>query len=120
MKQERKVHPTLSFQGKRNTINIGIDVIRMLGEPKAICLLQNMKNYSVAVVPCNPTDVLSFKVPEKFLLDRNSKFCIHSKQFVKGIMRSSGLNPEQTYVFSGIYNERNNAVVFFIREGEEI
>ena len=37
-KQRKSLRLTLSIQGRRNTINIGIDVIRLLGEPTHVCI----------------------------------------------------------------------------------
>lgn len=119
MEMKRKVHPTISFQGKRNMINIGVDVIRLLGEPTHICILRNFENKSVAVVPCEADDVMSFRVPERFLTDRNSKFTVHSKQFTQEVMEDCGLDTDRTYVFPGEYIPKNNMVVFFMQTAGE-
>lgn len=107
--------PTLTFQGKRNTINIGIDVIRLLGEPKYVCLLQSHEGDSVAITPCERENNMSFEVPARFLVDRNSKFQIHSKQFVRTVLTSCGMDPNNTYVFAGESDADRNAVVFSLK-----
>lgn len=113
--RKTQLRPTLTFQGKRNTINIGIDVIRLLGEPKYVCLLQSLEGDSVAITPCEPENNMSFEVPERFLVDRNSKFQIHSKQFVRTVLTSCGMDPDNTYVFAGENDAARNAVVFTLK-----
>lgn len=44
-KQRKSLSPILSIWGRRNTINIGIDVIRLLGEPTHVCIMKNIHNY---------------------------------------------------------------------------
>lgn len=118
-KQVNNMHSTLSLQGRRNTINIGINVIRLLGELTHVCIMQNVHNNSLAVMPCDAKDVMSFHVPDNFISDRNSKFTVHSKQFVKSTMSSCNLDIEKLYVFSGQYVPEKNAVVFFVKQQEE-
>ncbi len=118
MEMKRKVHPTISFQGKRNTINIGVDVIRLLGEPTHICILRNFENKSVAITSCEAEALMSFRVPDKFLTDRNSKFTVHSKQFTQEVMGDCGLDTDKTYVFPGEYVPKNNMVVFMLQTAD--
>lgn len=115
-KQRKSLRPTLSIQGRRNTINIGIDVIRLLGEPTHVCIMRNLHNSSLAVRPCVAEDVMSFQVPDHFMEDSNAKFCIHSKQFVHQIMKECDLDRDKTYLFHGEWMPEKNAVIFMLKE----
>lgn len=116
-KQRKSLRPTLSIQGRRNTINIGIDVIRLLGEPTHVCIMRNLRNSSLAVRPCVAEDVMSFQVPDHFMEDSNVKFCVHSKQFVQQIMHDCNLDTDKTFVFYGEWLEEKNAVIFMLKDG---
>ena len=100
-KQRKSLRPTLSIQGRRNTINIGIDVIRLLGEPTHVCIMRNLHNSSLAVRPCVAEDVMSFQ----------------SKQFVQQIMHDCNLDTDKTFVFYGEWLEEKNAVIFMLKDG---
>lgn len=117
-KQRKSLSPILSIWGRRNTINIGIDVIRLLGEPTHVCIMKNIHNFSLAVCPCEAEEVMSFQVPDLFLEDPNAKFCIHSKQFVQQVMKECGLDTDKTYVFHGEWVPEKNAVIFTLKEQE--
>lgn len=43
--KKKSLDPILSIWGRRNTINIGIDVIRLLGEPTHIWIMKNIHNF---------------------------------------------------------------------------
>lgn len=115
-KQRKSLDPILSIWGRRNTINIGIDVIRLLGEPTHICIMKNIHNFSLAVCPCEADEIMSFQIPDFFLEDPNAKFCIHSKQFVQQIMKECDLDRDKTYLFHGEWVPEKNAVIFMLKE----
>ena len=60
-------------QGRGIPINIGIDVIRILGEPTHVCIMKNIHNFSLAVYPYEAKELMSFQVPAFFLEDPNAK-----------------------------------------------
>ncbi len=106
----------ISIQGYRNAISVGKEVIHALGDPPYICLRVNDTYKSVAILPCEPTEILSFKTPEKLFANRHVVFRIYSQEFIKGLLRANGLDTEQTYSLTGTYSEKNNAVVFSFDE----
>ncbi len=106
--------PKITISGPRYTINIGADTIRALNRPSHICLLQSLENRSIAVTPCEPGNLMSFKTPELFLRKKNIKFVIHSKAFVQEVIHACDLDHSKTYVLHGTYEESRNRVVFFI------
>lgn len=113
MRVAGKAQPTLSLQGKWNSINIGVGVIAALGNPTHICILKNLQDYSLAVAACDGKDVMSFRVPECRL------FKIHSKQFVTETLAECGLDQEKTYLFKGTYIKEQNIVIFHLKEGQQ-
>ena len=123
--QTKKKTPRLSIsvQGLRNAICVGKDVIHALGDPTHICLRINEDYSSLAISPCEPNEVLSFKVPERIFVDRHVVCRIHSKQFVKGLLSTNGLESEKTYAIKGSYSPQNNTAVFdfadLVRNNEE-
>jgi hypothetical protein len=106
----------ISIQGYRNAISIGKEVVHVLGNPPYICLRVNDTYKSVAISPCEPTEVLSFKTPENLFTNRHVVFRIYSQEFIKGLLRANGLDTEQSYSLKGTYSEKNNAVVFSFDE----
>lgn len=106
----------ISIQGQQNVINISKGAVRILGAPTHICLLINESMSSIAIMPCDSSDVMSFSVPNKLLYDRNCSFRICSKQFVKKILSANDLNENSTYTIPGHYLIKQNAIVFKIKE----
>jgi len=92
-------------------IHISKGLIRALGIPSHICLRVNEENTSVAVCPCDASEVLSFKTPEGLFCGKAVKFRISSQEFVRGILQANGLDNEKTYTLRGVYSEQLNAVV---------
>jgi hypothetical protein len=120
--KKRKLYMALSIQGHWNAVQISKDVIRVLGSPSHICLRVNEANHSLAICPCDATEVLSFKTPDGLLTERHTKLRIHSRLFIKELLQSNGLDAEKSYSLSGTYSERTNAVVFsfndILKDGE--
>ena len=102
----------ISLQGHWKVVHISKDVIRVLGAPSHICLRVNEANDSIAISPCDPSEVLSFKTPEGLLEGRPVKFRIRSQQFVTGFLQANDLDVEKTYFLMGTYLEKTNAVIF--------
>ncbi len=111
--------PTLTLQGKWNRLNIGMDTIRALQFPAYICLLQSVDERSIAVMPCEASHVMSFRVPEKFLPHSRKTFTINSKQFVREMILANGLNPQKTYVLKGQVIAEKRIVVFRMEDCTE-
>lgn len=109
---KRKVSLLASIYGKKNTLFIGKDVLRVLGGPTHICLKVNQKMDSFLVTPCAEKDPMSFKVPKDILMTPRPEMHVVSQSFVIGLLAMNDLDFENTYNMSGIYSEKHNAVVF--------
>ena len=108
--------PVISFDGKKNRIRIGVDVIRLLGMPSYVCLYNNVNCSSIAIGPCDEKIVMSFKVPEKMLRGEKCECEISSKQFVSRVINANHLDFGRTYRFGGIFNADKNKVIFAISD----
>ena len=109
---KHKVSLLASIYGKKNTLFIGKDVLRVLGGPTHICLKVNQKMDSFLVTPCTEKDPMSFKVPKDILMTARPEMHVVSQSFVIGLLAMNDLDFENTYNMSGIYSEKHNAVVF--------
>lgn len=107
---------TLSFQGKHNRISVGKDVVRALGVPSYVCIRISETKDSIAMMPCEPADFMSFRVPDKLLSDHHCVFRIHSKEFVHGILVRQGINLDDTLVVTGSLCQKNNVVTFHLKK----
>ena len=102
----------VSIYGRESALNIGKDVLRVLGAPKDVCLKVSQRMDSFVVMPCDESDVLSFHVPDDFMLNSHRMMRVISKSFVTGLLAMNDLEIDHTYNISGTYSEKNNAVIF--------
>lgn len=107
----------MTLQGARNTISVGKGVIRALGCPSHISLKISDTNDAISIFPCDEDNVMSFRVPEKLLVDHHCVMRIFSKRFVQGIMRMNDLDNTKTYNLVGSYLKVQNTAVFSLRDG---
>lgn len=107
----------MTLQGARNTISVGKGVIRALGCPSHISLKISDTNDAISIFPCDEDNVMSFRVPEKLLVDHHCVMRIFSKRFVQGIMRMNDLDNTKTYNLVGSYLKAQNTAVFSLRDG---
>lgn len=108
--------PAISINGKQYCINIGRDVIRKLGFPSHVCILQNYRKNAIAIMPCEETEVLSFRVPDGFTTDRMKKFRIYSQALVEEILSNNDLEAGCIYSLKGQHEPDANAVIFYLSE----
>jgi len=59
--------------------------------------------------------VMSFKVPDRFLIDRHCNFRIHSQQFVRSVMIKNGIDLSESYSIVGHYIRSSNAAIFSLK-----
>lgn len=114
-----KANVRMSIRGYANELQIGKDVIRVLGAPAYITLKLNKNMDSIMIVGASDKQKLSFKVPAGYYLGRCKQMRVSSKSFVSGILSYNGLDVNATYQFEGVYSEVNNAVIFDLNEAEE-
>lgn len=111
--EEHSYKIDMTIQGERNTSK---GVIRALGCPSHISLKVSEMKDSISIFPCDEDDVMSFRVPEKLLVDHHCVLRIFSKKFVHGIMMINDLDIKRTYYIVGVYLEEQNTAVFSLRE----
>lgn len=109
---ENTARLNVSIYGRESALNIGKDVLRVLGAPKNVCLKVSLRMDSFVVMPCDENDVLSFHVPDDFMLNSHRMMRIISKSFVTGLLVMNDLEIDHTYNISGTYLDKNNAVIF--------
>jgi len=102
----------VSIYGRESVINIGKDVLRVLGAPENVCLKVSQGMDSFVVMPCEEKDALSFHVPDDFMCNSRRQMKVTSRSFVTGLLAMNDLETEHTYKISGTYSEKNNAVIF--------
>ena len=71
---------TIPAESRR--MNVGKDVIRVLGSPTYICVLQRKDRKSIAITPCTAEHPMSFKVPDRLLTDGQCRMMINGIQFI--------------------------------------
>ena len=106
----------ISFYGRQNCIQLGKDVVRVLGAPPYIAIRINPEMDSVLIESAEEKHKLSFKVPEDICMNKNRQMVINSTSFVVGMMTRNELDLKETYQIEGVYSEKNNAVVFNIKD----
>ena len=112
----KELYPYILFQPYSYKITIGKDIVRGLGFPTHVCLRINESTNSVAVMPCEPEDVMSFKVPDNLFTDHHTVFRISSKQFILNLLLKYDLDPAYNYEYKGIISEKLKAAIFSLSE----
>lgn len=108
------VRLVLSLYGKANSIHISRDIIRILGFPRYISLRIKDKKY-IAILPSNVKEPMSFLVPKSLFDGKNGQFRITSKGFITTIFNDNDLDTNRTYLITGDYSEKENAIFFNIK-----
>ena len=116
---KKHVKLNLSLYGKSKSIYISKDIIRILGFPKYVSLRIKDNKY-IAILPCDIKEPMSFLVPHNLFDSKNGHFKITSKGFITTIFKKNNLNIEKSYVISGDYSEKENAIFFNIENKQEI
>ena len=81
-KAKNTVRLNVSIYGRESALNIGKDVLRVLGAPKDVCLKVSQRMNSFVVMPCDENDVLSFHVPDDFMLNSHRMMRVISNCFL--------------------------------------
>ena len=110
----------ISINGSWYSIRIHKSIIRALGSPEYIGLRVNEAISSIAILPCQSTDFMSFRVPDDFVGTKKVDFKIYSKGFVTGILEKCRLNTNACYLIYGRHLENNNAIVFDVSKAKQI
>ena len=111
-------HLELMIYGYNGALGIGKDAIRLLNNPDYISIRVNPELLSIAIVPCERHDPLSYEVPPRLLTDRKCTFRIYSLEFKNWIRSVIGIDDSKTYTVAGKYSARSNLVYFPIGQGQ--
>lgn len=117
--QKTKANICISLYGPRRTIQIRKDVVRVLGTPPYITFRVNQDLSSMLIEGAIEKTKISFKVPADLYKNEDRQMRVTSKSFVTGLMMTNGLDLANGYHVEGVYSEKNNAVVFKLKEAEK-
>ena len=77
MSSGRIMNLLVTIPAESRRMNVGKDVIRVLGSPTYICVLQRKDRKSIAITPCTAEHPMSFKVPDRLLTDGQCRMMIN-------------------------------------------
>ena len=118
MSSERIMNLLVTIPAESRRMNVGKDVIRILGSPAYICILQRKDRQSIAITPCAAEHPMSFKVPDRLLTDGQCRMRINGVQFVQALLEANGLAAGKDYQFKGRYEAEKNAVIISLEKDE--
>ena len=95
----------------KRSIYIYKDVIRLLGYPAYVTILESVGHQTLAILPCDESHAMAFKVPDNYsVIKRDMR--IWSKEYVQGLRNRYCMDSGMSYTLSGVYVDKLNAVVF--------
>lgn len=118
MSSERIMNLLVTIPAESRRMNVGKDVIRILGSPAYICILQRKDRQSIAITPCAAEHPMSFKVPDRLLTDGQCRMRINGVQFVQALLEANDLAAGKDYQFKGRYEAEKNAVIISLEKDE--
>ena len=83
MNSGRIMNLLVTIPAESRRMNVGKDVIRVLGSPAYICVLQRKDRKAIAITPCAAEHPMSFKVPGRLLTDGQCRMMINGIQFIQ-------------------------------------
>ena len=89
MNSGRVMNLRVTIPAESRRMNVGKDVIRILGSPAYICVLQRKDRKSIAITPCAAEHPMSFKVPDKLLTDGQCRMMINGIQFIQVLLEAN-------------------------------
>ena len=118
MNSGRVMNLRVTIPAESRRMNVGKDVIRILGSPAYICVLQRKDRKSIAITPCTAELPMSFKVPDRLLTDGQCRMMINGIQFIQALLEANGLAAGKDHQFKGRYDAEKNAVIISLKNGE--
>lgn len=85
MSSGRIMNLLVTIPAESRRMNVGKDVIRVLGSPTYICVLQRKDRKSIVITPCTAEHPMSFKVPDRLLTDGQCRMMINGIQFIHAL-----------------------------------
>ena len=125
MNSGRVMHLRVTIPAESRRMNVGKDVIRILGSPAYICVLQrkdrksNIISARIAITPCAAEHPMSFKVPDRLLTDGQCRMMINGIQFIQLLLEANGLAAGKDHQFKGRYDAEKNAVIISLEKDEQ-
>lgn len=106
MNSGRIMNLLVTIPAESRRMNVGKDVIRVLGSPAYICVLQRKDRKSIAITPCAAEHPMSFKVPDRLLTDGQCRMMINGIQFIQVLLEANGLAAGKDHQFKGRYDAK--------------
>ena len=106
MSSGRIMNLLVTIPAESRRMNVGKDVIRILGSPAYICVLQRKDRKSIAITPCAAEHPMSFKVPDRLLTDGQCRMMINGIQFIQVLLEANGLAAGKDHQFKGRYDAK--------------
>ena len=106
MNSGRVMNLRVTIPTESRRMNVGKDVIRILGSPAYICVLQRKDRKSIAITPCAAEHPMSFKVPDRLLTDGQCRMMINGIQFIQVLLEANGLAAGKDHQFKGRYDAK--------------
>lgn len=119
MNSGRIMNLRVTIPAESRRMNVGKDVIRILGSPAYICVLQRKDRKSIAITPCAAEHPMSFKVPDRLLTDGQCRMMINGIQFIQVLLEANGLAAGKDHQFKGRYDAEKNAVIISLEKDEQ-
>ena len=104
MNSGRIMNLLVTIPAESRRMNVGKDVIRVLGSPAYICVLQRKDRKAIAITPCAAEHPMSFKVPGRLLTDGQCRMMINGIQFIQVLLEANGLAAGKDHRFKGWYD----------------
>lgn len=123
MNSGRIMNLLVTIPAESRRMNVGKDVIRVLGSPAYICVLQRKDRKAIAITPCAAEHPMSFKVPGRLLTDGQCRMMINGIQFmqrtsIQALLEANGLAAGKDHQFKGRYEAEKNAVIISLENDE--
>lgn len=112
MEKGRVMRLRITVMPRKGQIHIGKDVIRIIGSPDYVCLMQREDKQTIAIGSCGKQHPMSFKVPGRLFIDGGCGMRITSSRFIGHLIESNNLSMIENKVIEGKYDSEINAVIF--------
>ena len=119
MNSGRVMNLRVTIPAESRRLTVGKDVIRILGSPAYICVLQRKDRKSIAITPCAAEHPMSFQVPDRPLTDGQCRMMINGIQFIQVLLEANGLAAGIDHQFKGRYDAEKNAVIISLEKDEQ-
>ena len=106
MNSGRIMNLLVTIPAESRRMNVGKDVIRVLGSPAYICVLQRKDRKAIAITPCAAEHPMSFKVPGRLLTNGQCRMMINGIQFIQVLLEANGLAAGKDHQFKGRYDAK--------------